>query len=251
VTISEKNASNTKAGWHYSEYAKQYYERERSFLDASLRQSVGPCALQIGHLLDQSVLKDLELPYLLKADFKLNDKADIYLDPAFLPFAPGEFSTVILPHVLETQGLHHQLLREAHRVLQNEGHLILTGFNPYSLVGLQRFIRPKAVCSGRYYSLKRVIDWLQLLGFEVVVSSVFQYAPLSKSRGVRRTFEFLEAIAHHCLPMIGGGYMITAKKREVGLTKLGRLANKKRRSKLIPVNASKTSMTSINSTDEP
>jgi SAM-dependent methyltransferase len=233
VTKSEEKASNACANWHYSDYAQQYYARERPFLNAGLRQSVGPCVLQIGQRLDQSIVDDLELPYLLKADFNVNDAADTVLDPAFLPFAPDSFSTVILPHVLETHGLHHQLLREAHRVLQNEGHIVLTGFNPNSLVGLQRFIRPSAACVGHYYSVRRVIDWLQLLGFEVVASSMFQYAPLSKGPGFRRAFNFLESVGNRWLPMTGGGYMISAKKRDVEHTMVGRLRYKKRRSKLV------------------
>lgn len=242
MTKSKKKASNGCINWHHSDYAQQYYARERPYLDAGLRQSVGPCVLQIGQLLDQSILDDLELPYLLKADFNPNDLTDTVLDPAFLPFAPDSFSTVILPHVLETHGLHHQLLREAHRVLQNEGHIVLTGFNPYSLLGLQRFIRPGAACVGHYYSVRRVVDWLQLLGFEIVASSMFQYAPLSKGQGLRKAFKFLESVGGRWLPITGGGYVISAKKRDVCHTMVGRLRYHNRRSKLVTARATKVSM---------
>lgn len=243
MTHSNKNCSKPNANWHKSEYAQQYYAQERSYLDAGLRQSVGPKVLQIGGLLDQSILDDLELPYLLTAVFEENADSNVVLDPAFLPFSPDSFSTVVLPHALETQGLHHQILREAHRVLQAEGHLVLTGFNPHSLMGVQRFLRPKAVIAGRYHSVAKVIDWLQLLGFEVVTSSMFQYAPLSKRQGFRTAFNFLETIGGRWLPMTGGGYMISAKKRDVAHTMVGRLRFKKRRTNLIPAAAGKMSLT--------
>lgn len=242
MTNSQKKASNACIDWHNSDYAQQYYARERPFLNAGLRQSVGPCVLQVGQLLDQSILDDLELPYLLRADCNQNDVTDAVLDPAFLPFAPDSFSTVILPHVLETHGMHYQILREAHRVLQNEGHIVLTGFNPHSLMGLQRLIRPSAACFGHYYSIRRVVDWLQLLGFEVVTSSMFQYAPLSKGQGLRKAFNFFESVGKRWLPMTGGGYMVSAKKRDAGYTMVGRLHNRNRGSKLVAAGATKVSM---------
>lgn len=234
----------TNANWHQSNYAKQFYACERPFLDAGLRQSVGPRVLQLGNALDQSILTDLELPYLLKAGFEKKQcvDADLRLDPAFLPFSPECFSTVVLPHVLETHVLPHQLLREAHRVLKPEGHIVLTGFNPHSFIGVQRFLNPNAVCAGRYYSVQRVIDWLQLLGFEVVASTVFQYAPLSKRQGLRKTLNFLETVGNRWLPMIGGGYMISAKKRDASHAFVGRLRYKKRRSKLVTAPVTKVSL---------
>lgn len=242
MTFSNKNCSKPNVDWHYSGYAQQYYAQERSYLNAGLRQFVGPKVLQLGESLDQTIVDDLELPYLLKAGFQENTHDDVVLDPAFLPFAPETFSTVLLPHVLETKGLHHQLLRESHRVLQSEGHLVLTGFNPYSLMGLQRFLRPRAVCSGRYHGVAKVIDWLQLLGFEVVASSMFQYSALSKGEGIRKAFSFFESVGDRWLPMMGGGYMIIAKKRDLGHTMVGRLRFKKRRSNLIPAAAGKVSL---------
>lgn len=230
--------------WHRSGYAKQFYACERTFLDAALRQLVGPSVLQLGDSLDQTILDDLELPYLLKTVFEKSNgvNVDVLLDPAFLPFSPENFSTVVLPHMLETHALPHQMLREVHRVLKPEGHIILTGFNPHSLMGLQRFLRPSAVCAGRYYSVRRVMDWLQLLGFEVVASSMFQYAPLSKRQGLQKTLSFLEAVGDRWLPMVGGGYMISAKKRDASHSLVGRLRYKKRRSKLVTAAATKASL---------
>jgi hypothetical protein len=144
---------------------------------------------------------------------------------------------VVLPHILEVHELPHQVLREAHRVLMPEGHIVLTGFNPNSLLGLQRWLRPTSVCAGRYYSIRRVIDWLQLLGFDVVGSSMFHYAPLSGSKRLKNTFQFLESVGDRWLPMAGGGYMISAKKREGSATMVGRLKYTAKKSKLVAATA--------------
>ena len=209
--------------WRDSPYATHYFEQERAYLRSGLKQAVGPKALQVGTQIEQAIIDDLDLPFLLRTSQQISNPAEVRADPAFMPFSPDSFAMVILPHVLERHSLPHQVLREAHRVLMPEGHIVLTGFNPASCLGMQRLLRPKAVLSGRYYTVGRVVDWLQLLGFEIVASSIYQYAPLFQSARLRRSCQFLESIGDRWLPMLGGGYMITAKKREASGTLVGRV----------------------------
>ena len=225
--------------WLNSDYAQQYFAAERRHIRVALRQAVSPHVLQIGRVIENEVVDELDLPFLARSGRQLKESAlgapvDIIADPAFLPIAPNSFATVILPHCLENHRLPHQVLREAHRVLMSEGHLVLTGFNPVSFMGLQRFASKNAVLKGRYYPPKRVIDWLQLLGFEVVASAMYQYAPLSSTPRFRKMLGFLEAVGDRWLPMFGGGYMITAKKRDVGMNSLGPVKYKARKRKLVP-----------------
>ena len=158
-TVVIKTVKNNGLGidsWRSSEYAERYFNIERTFIDAGLRQSIGPTVLQLGQCLPDSVVDDFDLPFLIKTSETLDGSSDVVVDPAFLPFSFDVFSTVVLPHVLERHRLPHQVLREAHRVLMPEGHIVLTGFNPRSFLGLQRWLRPKAVCAGRYYSAEAV-----------------------------------------------------------------------------------------------
>ncbi len=232
----QKSDVNT-AAWLSSSYAKRYFDVERPHIRAGIRQSIGPMALQLGEYLPASVVDDFDLPMLVKTNDCFDTTSDIVVDPAFLPFTPEVFSTVVLPHVLERHELPHQVLREAHRVLMPEGHIVLTGFSPTSLIGFQRWLRPTAVCAGRYYSVRRVIDWLQLLGFDVVGRSMFHYAPLSRSKKLKSTFQFLESAGDRWLPMTGGGYMISAKKREASATIVGRPRYTAKKSKLVAATA--------------
>lgn len=215
--------------WFSSQYARKYFDVERPHIDAAIRQAIGPKVLQIGSLLDQNVVDDFDLPFLVRSTGIERQSADLVADPAFLPLAPDSFSTVLLPHVLEGSSLPHQVLREAHRVLMSEGYLVITGFNPYSLIGLQNLVYRKAVFNGRYYTVRRVVDWLQLLGFEIVASSMYQYSPLSSKTRVNRVFNFLESVGDRWLPMTGGGYMITAKKRSAQMTMIGKASRKNKR----------------------
>jgi len=233
----DANAVAVADRWLSSSYAKRYFDVERPHISAGIRQSIGPTVLQIGEYLPKLVVDEFDLPMLLKTNDCIDATSDVVVDPAFLPFSPEAFSTVVLPHVIERHELPHQVLREAHRVLMPEGHIVLTGFNPNSLIGLQRWLRPIAVCAGRYYSVRRVIDWLQLLGFDVVGSSMFHYAPLSHSKSLKNTFQFLESAGDRWLPMAGGGYMISARKREGSATMVGRLKFTKRKPKLVGATA--------------
>jgi SAM-dependent methyltransferase len=250
----QKNDANSIAvsdSWLSSSYAKRYFDVERPHSSAGLRQSIGPTVLQLGECLPSLVVDDFDLPMLVKTNDCVDAPSDVVVDPAFLPFTPEVFSTVVLPHVLERHELPHQVLREAHRVLMPEGHIVLTGFNPNSLIGLQRWLRPTAVCAGRYYSVRRVIDWLQLLGFDVVGSSMFHYAPLSRSKRLKNTFQFLESAGDRWLPMTGGGYMISAKKREASATMVGRLRFAAKKSKLVAATAKIQANASGNALGDP
>ena len=218
--------------WFSSTYAKHYFRAERKHLKQAMRQAIGPKVLQVGSLLEQRIVDDLDLPFIVRVTGVEREGADLIADPAFLPIQGESFSTVLLPHVLEGSALPHQVLREAHRVLMHEGYIVITGFNPVSLLGLQNIFYRKAVFNGRYYTVKRVIDWLQLLGFEVVASSMYQYAPLSSKAKVNRIFRFFESVGDRWLPMTGGGYMITARKREQQPTLVGRV-KQKRKPKLV------------------
>ncbi len=240
--------------WASSLHGDVYFAAERPHFDAGVRQIIGPSTLQVGSMLDQSVIDDLELPFLLKAQLgptpsaHSRSEADLAADPAFLPFEPETFNTVLLPHVLEAHFLPHQVLREAHRVLAGEGCVLITGFNPSSFLGLQRWLRPRAALPGRYYTPGRVIDWLNVLGFEVVASSMFQYSPISSKPKVTKMFGFLESVGDRWLPMFGGGYMIAAKKKVfngnvIGRTKLAR----RQRQVAVTASAKSSSKSAINS----
>lgn len=217
--------------WLRSAYGRSYISAEKAHLDRALRQISGPSVLKIGDVIDEQMIIDLDFPQLITVHQQWSKQAmltqhssnQVVADPAWLPFDANSLSSVILPHVLESHSLPHQVLREVHRVLRSDGHLILTGFNPVSLLGLQRLIFPRAVCKGNYYSVRRVRDWLQLLGFELVASAMYQYAPLVRNARVRNALGFINSVGDRWLPMTGGGYMISAKKRDAGMRLVGKM----------------------------
>ena len=93
-----------------------------------------------------------------------------------LPIKTDSVDTLISPFTLEFHQHPHQLLREYTRVLDDDGVLVLMGFNPVSPAVASGFfvrhVKPFPWC-GRYFSIARMKDWLALLGFDVKYSEYF------------------------------------------------------------------------------
>lgn len=93
-----------------------------------------------------------------------------------LPIQSGIVDTLISPFTLEFQQNPHQLLREYTRTLDDDGVLVLMGFNPFSpAIASGLFLRHAKAFPwcGRYFAMARMKDWLALLGFDVKYSEYF------------------------------------------------------------------------------
>jgi SAM-dependent methyltransferase len=138
-----------------------------------------------------------------------------------LPLAADSVDVLVLMHVLEFSGNPHKVLREMARSLIGEGHLVLAGFNPWSLYGACRLAlgwRDTAPWCGHFYGLARIRDWLALLDLELLrVERLFFRPPLRRERLLER-LRSLEKLGRHLWPMFGGAYVVLARKRVVPLT---------------------------------
>ena len=138
-----------------------------------------------------------------------------------LPIDTDSADLVVLPHVLEFEAHPHQALREAHRVLVAEGHLLVFGFNPWSLLGAARWVarrRRQAPWCGHFLDRRRLRDWLQLLGFDVLAIDGCFYRPPLVSASLLARLSVFERAAVSMAPLLGGSYMMLARKRVVTLT---------------------------------
>ncbi|WP_127477418.1 class I SAM-dependent methyltransferase [Sulfurivermis fontis] len=141
--------------------------------------------------------------------------------PESLPLATDSIDLLLLPHVLAFADEPHQVLREAERVLIPEGHVAVLGFNPWSLWGLCRLLlgwRRRAPWCGRFLSPWRVKDWLSLLGFDTVLLRHAYHRPPLRHPGLLQRLQFLERWGGRWWPVLGGAYLLVAKKRVATLT---------------------------------
>ena len=150
----------------------------------------------------------------------LSDKPALLACNESLPWQTDSIDAFVLPHVLELSTDPHQLLRELDRCLVAEGHLVVLGFNPYSLWGLRRLLhrREAAPWNMRFISQHRLKDWLSLLGYSIVHTEYYypklpwQRAAISNKNG------FIQRLHRPSWPLFGGCYLLVARKRVTTFT---------------------------------
>ena len=151
-----------------------------------------------------------------------SDKASVLADIDDLPFQEHSVDACLLNHCLEFTVDPHHVLREADRVLIPNGHIIITGYNPFSLAGFNKLIpyrRNKTPWSGRFFTPMRVKDWLHLLGYEILDDKRFIHASLHSPLNEHGwLYSRWQCFAENYLPSFGSVYMIVAKKRVHPLT---------------------------------
>jgi SAM-dependent methyltransferase len=133
-----------------------------------------------------------------------------------LPIANAAVDAVLLPHTLEFETDPYGIVREADRVLAGEGQLLVLGFRPWGLWGMKRRASRRGFPPGikRTLSERRVRDWLELLGYDVVSVRRYLYAPPwgqpARERSlIERTW---------LQPWPAGAYLLKARKRVYTLT---------------------------------
>jgi SAM-dependent methyltransferase len=180
--------------------------------------------LQIGNPVQQNWLNESRISHRIIMDELAvagDGRRSLAGDPCHLPIGSGCVDVVVVPHVLEFEEHPHQVLREVERVLIPEGHVVIIGFNPYSLWGIWRLLTgwcAEVPWCGRFYSVTRIKDWLALLGFDTVLARHYLFRPPLQNDGIMQRLGFLERMGRRWWPILGGAYLLVAKKRVTTLT---------------------------------
>ena len=138
-----------------------------------------------------------------------------------LPIQEHSVDVCLLSHALEFSLDPHHVVREANRVLIPNGYLVITGFNPLSLVGLNRLLpyrRTKTPWNEHFFSPMRVKDWLHLMGFEILADQRCLHTGLTGKLTEDSLNNKWHNFAKCYLPALGSVYVIVAKKRVLPLT---------------------------------
>lgn len=198
--------------WLASAQGRYVLDWEQRHLDSAVSDVFGFNAVQLG-LPQCDFLRANRIPLRQK----LGDcgAVDLRCDLSALPLASNSIDLVVLPHVLEFSADPHQILREVERVLIPEGQVIIVGFNPFSLWGLQQRIKRNGEFpwNGNYLSLMRLNDWLKLLGFEVDRGMLGCYAPPCEQQKWLQRWHVIESAGERWWNFSGGVYLLRAIKR--------------------------------------
>ncbi len=87
-----------------------------------------------------------------------------------LPFVQQSVDACLLANTINFSQDPHQLLREVHRVLTDDGYLFISLFNPCSKLLCKSHLhkRHSDKLIFRHFLTWRIIDWLELLNFEIL-----------------------------------------------------------------------------------
>jgi SAM-dependent methyltransferase len=210
-------AAESLTCWFETALGRYVLERERDYFDRVVADIFGYNALQFG-LPQIDLLRTSRIP----SRWCIGSSGSTALNADFrdLPIAANSIDLAVLPHVLEFTDDPHQILREVVRVLVPEGQVVISGFNPWSLLGLKRIApsaRSQMPWSGHFINLPRLKDWLSLLSFDVIGGRMHGYLPPFSQEPWLRRFNFLDAAGDRWWPFAGGIYLLQAVKRVRGM----------------------------------
>jgi len=137
-----------------------------------------------------------------------------------LPLQNNSVDAFLLVAELDFAQDPHQIIREIDRAITNNGHVVIAGFNPFSLAGIMKYLpinRDNTLHEGRFFTAARIKDWLQLLNFEIVQQEHIVYSGLflrNKLNAASRVQGWLRRY----LPWFSSMYVIVARKREIPLS---------------------------------
>ncbi len=145
----------------------------------------------------------------------------IEADLEALPVAGESIDLVTMPHALDFSREPQQVLREAVRILEPEGRLVLTAFNSHGLW----WMRQRAVAFGlppylpsnlMPISLSRLKDWFSLLGLKIDRGRFGIYAPSFRREKSLEAWKWLDKAGDRWAPQFSNLIMLSAVKRVPG-----------------------------------
>lgn len=201
--------------WSQLPHGRWLCHLEQSVLKPYWSQLAGDYVLQLGPL---SAAVSAPCKAQEKVAVHQGDEARVQAELTALPFARRSVDIAVLAHALEYHKDPHQVLREADRALSFDGYMVLTLYNPLSLAslsGLWPRNMHQAPWNGRYFSRRRIEDWLGLLNYQVIERGYYGNSSLWPS--LRDPEAGCSALLKR-LPQLRCCYYLIARKRVFPLT---------------------------------
>lgn len=219
------------ADWYAEPLGEAFALLEADCLEQVLPGLFGYTALQIGSSFQKFWLQSSAIPHkiFLDCSFQKQDTHSKVISSALvceyecLPFPSESLDLVFLPHTLEFCSDPFALLKEVARVLIPEGHIIIFGFNPFSLWGIWKFFAKKKtsfpwnITPMSFFQLKRA---LAEESFHICYhEALFYRPPINNYRWLKKLL-FLETLGRLCWPYPGSVQFMVARRKVAALTPL-------------------------------
>ena len=223
--ISEPIDRAALHAWFSGVPGRQIAKEQMAQLDRVLPDLFGYHLLQVGRVADLDLLSKSRILHRNVVDIDEHQQSQNYPvvrgRATALPVESDSVDVVVLPHILEFEARPHDALRESARVVVPDGHLLICGFNPWSLFGCWRYLkrhRQAVPWRGQFLALTRLRDWLALLGFDVLSQDACFFKPPFSNENLLKRLDFLDKVGSRMPVYFSGAYLLVARKRVTTLT---------------------------------
>ena len=220
--------------WALTLNGQAIFEEEKALLNDTIKNLFGYYCVQLGAPSLESFMAKSRIQYkvLLASELKERDNGCdphchfVKADLDYLPIAKESVDVVLLPHALELAADPYYLLRQVDSMLRPEGHMVITGFNPFGCLVMRfRFFKKDPVFrQAQLEHLSQIKVWLEVLGYDIQLqrySTVTCFAQREqKTRGVL-ILEWVEKKLSKWGLQFGNVYCLVAKKRVDSPTLVG------------------------------
>lgn len=223
TTLATLNAMKTNASlqsseicrrlerWYASDSGAEIHSALRKRLEPVLDRSFGYHVVQIGPLPGLSLIDHSPINHRIVMANVDSPQVSLRCHADELPLESDSIDTLVAFHGLEFEEHPHASLREMQRVLRPQGHLVIVGFNPWSLLGASQYLRGFARESlwrqHHPVSPRRLLDWLHLVDCQLEDMHYLYPLPLFGTGRLRHSISrFDEWALEHQLP--GGGLYV-------------------------------------------
>ena len=221
---------------YFTDLGKALLEQERTLVDSAIQNLFGYFFVQLGSPSVEYLITSSRIKYKLVLDPFLEHLSTealcdshchlIHADLDYLPIGKEKADVIFLPHTLEAAADPYYLLRQVDSMLVPEGHLVITGFNPYGCFIMRHrwFKKERLFDQAKLETAQRIKEWLLVLGYDVQVrrySSVTCFVQRPSEGFFIRLVEWLERKLSGLGLQFGNVYCLVAKKRVDSPTLVG------------------------------
>lgn len=220
--------------WYATPLGKAILKQEQSLVDQAIKNLFGYFLVQLESPCHLNLMANSRIQHklLVASEFKHEvidtDSHSHFLqaDLDYLPIASECIDLVLLPHTLEVAEDPYYLLREVDRILVAEGHVVITGFNPYGCLMMRQrwFKRQSHFKQVKLERLSRVQEWLEVLGYDIELkqySTITCFAQRETRTPFMSALEWFEKQLSKLGLQFGNVYCLVAKKRVDAPTLVG------------------------------
>ena len=219
LTPGSRNNLQQIRDWFTSPLGEELLQTESAILEQLLGGLFGYHLLQIS-VLQQELFEASPIQHKVTLGLTEQDRSPFLAQPTKLPLENDGIDVVLVHHMLDFVDSPQEALRELSRVVRPSGHLVIVGFNPFSLCGLWKLIarwRKLPPWNGLFIQPTRLMDWMNLLDFKIDRAQYCTYG-LPLVRGDVGKPDFSKGLSRNTNFPVGAVYVIVARKQVGGMT---------------------------------